>query len=219
MPEPQPDGGAGTRRHLVSVRDRQDGNAFSCTPSDGSNNTPIIPGVGILCSGRGTQSWADPTHPCSVAPGKRPRLTPNPALALKGGKAFMPFGTPGGDVQPQAMLQVFLNINVFGMDPQARSKRRASRPTAIRARSSRTRIIPGASISSRASTRLAGTSSRAGGTACTSGRSRPGSRARCAPSWPIPATASCTEAPIRAGRPTCWAGRPKRRERTDVSTG
>ena len=32
------------------------GNAMSCTPSDGSNNTPIIPGVGILCSGRGTQS-------------------------------------------------------------------------------------------------------------------------------------------------------------------
>jgi gamma-glutamyltranspeptidase/glutathione hydrolase len=32
---------------------------------------------------------------------------------------YMPFGTPGGDVQCQAMLQVFLNINVFGMSPQA----------------------------------------------------------------------------------------------------
>ena len=30
----------------------------------------------------------------------------------------MPFGTPGGDVQPQSMLQVFLNVNVFGMDAQ-----------------------------------------------------------------------------------------------------
>ena len=95
------------------------GNAFSATPSDGSNNSPVIPGVGLVCSGRGTQSWADPTHPCSVAPGKRPRLTPNPALAFKNGKVLMPFGTPGGDVQPQAMLQVFLNVNVFGMDAQA----------------------------------------------------------------------------------------------------
>ena len=95
------------------------GNAFSATPSDGSNNSPVIPGVGLVCSGRGTQSWSDPTHPCSVAPGKRPRLTPNPALAFKNGKVLMPFGTPGGDVQPQAMLQVFLNVNAFGMDAQA----------------------------------------------------------------------------------------------------
>ncbi|MBI2226695.1 MAG: gamma-glutamyltransferase, partial [Betaproteobacteria bacterium] len=95
------------------------GNAFSATPSDGSNNSPLVPGVGILCSGRGTQSWADPTHPSSVAPGKRPRLTPSPALAFRNGKVLMPFGTPGGDVQPQAMLQVFLNVNVFGMDAQS----------------------------------------------------------------------------------------------------
>ncbi|MDB5810066.1 MAG: Gamma-glutamyltransferase [Betaproteobacteria bacterium] len=94
------------------------GNAFSATPSDGSNNSPVIPGVGLVCSGRGTQSWSDPTHPCSVAPGKRPRLTPSPALAFKNGKVLMPFGTPGGDVQPQSMLQVFLNVNVFGMDAQ-----------------------------------------------------------------------------------------------------
>ncbi len=94
------------------------GNAMSCTPSDGSDQTPIVPGVGILCSGRGTQSWSDPAHPSSVAPGKRPRLTPNPAMAFKNGKVFMPFGTPGGDVQTQAMLQVFLNVNVFGMSAQ-----------------------------------------------------------------------------------------------------
>lgn len=118
MPGPQPEEAPGPGdTSYVCVIDR-DGNAFSCTPSDGSDKTPIIPGVGILCSGRGTQSWADPTHPCAVAPGKRPRLTPNPALAFKGGRVHMPFGTPGGDVQPQAMLQVFLNVNVFGMSPQ-----------------------------------------------------------------------------------------------------
>lgn len=118
MPKPQSEEapGPGDTTYLCCV-DRH-GNAFSATPSDGSNKTPIIPGVGIVCSGRGTQSWADPTHPCSVAPGKRPRLTPNPALALRNGRAYMPFGTPGGDVQTQAMLQVFLNVNVFGMDAQ-----------------------------------------------------------------------------------------------------
>ena len=118
MPVPQSDEAPGPGdTSYVCVIDRN-GNAFSATPSDGSDKTPIIPGVGILCSGRGTQSWADPTHPCSVAPGKRPRLTPSPALALRNGGVHMPFGTPGGDVQPQAMLQVFLNINVFGMSPQ-----------------------------------------------------------------------------------------------------
>lgn len=118
VPAPQSDEAPGPGdTSYVCVIDRH-GNAFSATPSDGSDKTPIIPGVGILCSGRGTQSWADPAHPSSVAPGKRPRLTPSPALAFKNGRVHMPFGTPGGDVQPQAMLQVFLNINVFGMAPQ-----------------------------------------------------------------------------------------------------
>jgi gamma-glutamyltranspeptidase/glutathione hydrolase len=53
-----------------------------------------------------------------VAPWKRPRLSPNPALALKDGEIYMTIGTPGGDVQPQAMLQVFLNIVDFGILPQ-----------------------------------------------------------------------------------------------------
>jgi gamma-glutamyltranspeptidase/glutathione hydrolase len=119
VPAPEPDDapGPGDTSYLCVI-DRH-GNAFSATPSDGSDKTPIIPGVGILCSGRGTQSWSDPAHPSSVAPGKRPRLTPNPALAFKNGRVHMPFGTPGGDVQCQAMLQVFLNVNVFGMPPQA----------------------------------------------------------------------------------------------------
>jgi gamma-glutamyltranspeptidase / glutathione hydrolase len=151
---------AGPGRYVLLCVIDKDGNAFSATPSDGSDKTPIVPGVGILCSGRGTQSWADPTHPCSVAPGKRPRLTPNPALAFKNGKVYMPFGTPGGDVQPQAMLQVFLNINVFGMSAQDASRRRVSPPTAIRARSSRIRISRAGCISNRASTRPPATRSR-----------------------------------------------------------
>src|SRR6185295_6740065 len=94
------------------------GNAFSATPSDGSSATPVIPGTGLCPSSRGSQSWTDPAHPAALAPGKRPRLTPNPALALKDGKLYMPFGSPGNDVQPQAMLQVFLNVVLWGMDPQ-----------------------------------------------------------------------------------------------------
>lgn len=97
----------------------KDGNAFSATPSDVSYDTPVIPGTGFCPSSRGSQSWADPAHPSSAAPGKRPRLTPNPAMAIRDGEFVMPFGTPGGDVQCQAMLQVLLNILLFGMNPQA----------------------------------------------------------------------------------------------------
>ena len=102
----------------VCVVDRE-GNAFSATPSDGSSATPVIPGTGLCPSSRGSQSWCDPAHPAAVAPGKRPRLTPSPALALRDGKVYMPFGSPGNDIQPQAMLQVFLNVNVFGMSVQS----------------------------------------------------------------------------------------------------
>jgi gamma-glutamyltranspeptidase/glutathione hydrolase len=94
------------------------GNAFSVTPSDTSASTPIIPGTGMVASGRGSQNWAVPEHASCIAAGKRPRLTPNPAIAIKKGKVTMPFGTPGGDVQCQSMTQVFLNINEFGMTPQ-----------------------------------------------------------------------------------------------------
>jgi gamma-glutamyltranspeptidase / glutathione hydrolase len=96
----------------------EEGNAFSATPSDGIGSTPIVPGLGLICSGRGSQSWIDADHPSSLHPGKRPRLTPNPAMAFKDGKLLMPFGTPGGDMQPQSMLQTFLNVVVFGMDVQ-----------------------------------------------------------------------------------------------------
>ncbi len=111
-PNPPPD------TSYVSVVDRH-GNAFSATPSDGSSATPVIPGTGFCPSSRGSQSWTHPAHPAALAPGKRPRLTPNPAMALKDGKLLMPFGSPGNDIQPQAMTQVFLNIVVFGMEPQA----------------------------------------------------------------------------------------------------
>ncbi len=96
----------------------RDGNIFSATPSDTSWDTPVIPGTGFCPSSRGSQSWAVPTHASSVVPGKRPRLTPNPAIAMQKGKMAMPFGTPGGDNQTQSMLQVLLNLAVFDMSIQ-----------------------------------------------------------------------------------------------------
>ncbi len=102
----------------VCAVDKQ-GNVFSATPSDVSYETPVIPGTGLCPSSRGSQSRPDPQHPSSVAPGKRPRLTPNPAMAFKNGKPFMVFGTPGGDVQVQAMAQLLVNVIVHGLDVQS----------------------------------------------------------------------------------------------------
>jgi gamma-glutamyltranspeptidase/glutathione hydrolase len=101
----------------LCVVDRH-GNAFSATPSDASFHGPVVPGTGVAISSRGIQAWLDPDHPSSVQPGKRPRLTPNPGLVLRDGELAMAYGTPGGDVQCQAMLQVFLNILDFDMNPQ-----------------------------------------------------------------------------------------------------
>jgi gamma-glutamyltranspeptidase/glutathione hydrolase len=129
--EMPPAGDAGGRRELLPLAGGSDaldtsyvavvdaeGNGFSATPSDPNVDSPVVAGVGCVVSPRGSQGWLDPSHPSVVAPGKRPRLTPAPAMALQDGKLLMPFGTPGGDVQQQAMLQVLLNITVFGMPPQ-----------------------------------------------------------------------------------------------------
>ena len=96
----------------------QEGNVCSITPSDVSFESPVIPGLGFCPSARGSQSFAMEGHASKIAPGKRPRLTPNPAMAFQPNRLIMPFGAPGGDTQPQGMLQVLLNHLVFGMDIQ-----------------------------------------------------------------------------------------------------
>lgn len=101
----------------VSAVDRW-GNAFSATPSDSASTGPLVPGVGCIVSSRGSQSWLTRGHPSALAPGKRPRLTPSPAMAFRDGRPFLVFGTPGGDIQPQAMLQVLLNVVDFGIELQ-----------------------------------------------------------------------------------------------------
>jgi gamma-glutamyltranspeptidase / glutathione hydrolase len=96
----------------------KDGNIFSCTPSEGAKSGPIIPGTGLALSLRGSQSKVEPDHPAAVGPGKRPRLTPAPALVLKDGQPVMALGGYGGDHIPQGTLQIFLNAVEFGLDPQ-----------------------------------------------------------------------------------------------------
>jgi len=95
-----------------------EGNAFSATPSDPGMGAPLVRGLGMIVSTRGAQLWTTPGHPSAIAPRKRPRLTPNPALLMRDGVALMPFGCPGEDAQCQAMVQVVCNIVDFGMNTQ-----------------------------------------------------------------------------------------------------
>ncbi len=94
------------------------GNILCAAPSDPVLRHMIVPELGFGMSPRGTQSWLHPNHPAVLAPGKRPRLTTNPVLALKNGKPYLAVATPGGDVQPQSMLQALLNAHVFGANAQ-----------------------------------------------------------------------------------------------------
>lgn len=96
----------------------KDGNIFSCTPSEGAKSGPIIPGTGMALCLRGSQAKLEADHPAALGPGKRPRLTPAPALVLKDGQPVMALGGYGGDHIPQGTLQIFLNAVEFGLDPQ-----------------------------------------------------------------------------------------------------
>ena len=105
-----------TDTSYLAVTDEQ-GNSISLTPSD-FPISPMVPGTGLCLGIRMTQFRLDPEHPAALVPGKRPRVTPNACMVTKDGKLFMTFGTPEGDQQPQALVQVFLNMFVFGMDVQ-----------------------------------------------------------------------------------------------------
>ena len=95
-----------------------EGNLFSLTESDGHTSTPMIPGWGFGLGGRMYQFNLDPELANVMAPGKRPRNTNSPLLVMKDGQPFMGLSTPGGDQQLQSLLQVFLNVVVWGMSPE-----------------------------------------------------------------------------------------------------
>jgi gamma-glutamyltranspeptidase/glutathione hydrolase len=98
----------------LAVIDRW-GNAVVMTPSD-FPWTPMVPDTGINLGNRMNQFRLDPSSPDALEPGKRPRITPHAVIVFEDGKFYMAYSTPGGDMQPQALVQVFLNMQVFGMN-------------------------------------------------------------------------------------------------------
>jgi gamma-glutamyltranspeptidase/glutathione hydrolase len=114
-------GGAAARPgdtcHL-DVADRF-GNLVSATPSGGwLQSSPVVPGLGFCLGTRAQMFTLTPDLPGTLAPGKRPRTTLSPGLALRDGEPYLAFGTPGGDQQDQWTLPFFVNHVQFGMNLQ-----------------------------------------------------------------------------------------------------
>ncbi len=93
---------------------------ISVTPSGGWIPSVIAGRTGVGMSQRAQSFVTDPNeNPFNVIqPGKRPRVTLTPSLALKDGKPYMAFSVQGGDSQDQNLLQFFLNVVEFGMNVQ-----------------------------------------------------------------------------------------------------
>jgi gamma-glutamyltranspeptidase/glutathione hydrolase len=97
-----------------------EGWVVSITPSGGWVPATIAGNTGVGMSQR-MQSFVldERLNPFNVLqPGKRPRVTLTPSMALKDGKPFLSFAVQGGDTQDQDLLQLFLNIVEFGMTVQ-----------------------------------------------------------------------------------------------------
>jgi len=101
-----------------------EGWVVSITPSGGWLPACIAGNTGVGMSQRLQSFVLDSLiNPFNVvAPGKRPRVTLTPALALKEGKPYLSFAVQGGDTQDQNLLQFFLNTVEFGMTPQQASE-------------------------------------------------------------------------------------------------
>ncbi|WP_299152345.1 gamma-glutamyltransferase family protein [uncultured Tateyamaria sp.] len=121
-------GGEPTMAHLVNrkgdtvhidVIDRW-GNMVSATPSGGwLQSNPVVPGLGVPLNSRAQMFWLEPDLPTSLAPGRRPRTTLSPSMALHEDGRALAFGTPGGDQQDQWQLAFFLRLAHHDMDLQA----------------------------------------------------------------------------------------------------
>ncbi len=98
----------------------KDHNMVSVTSSllSGFGSGMVVEGGGFFMNDRMKYFYLDPADVNALQPGKRVRQTINPALALKDGKPYIVFGTPGADTQPQTQLQFFLNVVEFGMTVQ-----------------------------------------------------------------------------------------------------
>ena len=97
----------------------RDGNMVSATPSGGwLQSSPVIPELGFGLGTRGQMFWLEENHPASLAPGKRPRTTLSPTLALRDGEPYLAWGSPGGDQQDQWTTQFFLRHVHAGLNLQ-----------------------------------------------------------------------------------------------------
>ncbi|MFE7748884.1 gamma-glutamyltransferase family protein [Streptomyces sp. NPDC057428] len=91
------------------------GNMVAATPSGGwLQSNPVVPELGFPLGTRLQMAWLDEGLPNSLTPGRRPRTTLTPSLALRDGVAIMAFGTPGGDQQDQWQLHFFLAVALRG---------------------------------------------------------------------------------------------------------
>ena len=117
LAEPQALGAALGRRDTTQlVAADVEGNLVCATPSGGWLPTsPVIPELGFPLGTRAQMFVLDPSHPNALAPGKRPRTTLSPSLALLPDGRRMAFGTPGGDQQDQWALHFFLALVDFGV--------------------------------------------------------------------------------------------------------
>ncbi len=87
----------------------QAGNMVSSTPSGGwLQSSPVIPKLGFCLGTRAQMFWLDEKHPAALVPGKRPRTTLSPTLALRDGEPYLVWGSPGGDQQDQWITQFLL---------------------------------------------------------------------------------------------------------------
>ncbi|MGN6246263.1 MAG: gamma-glutamyltransferase family protein [Motilibacteraceae bacterium] len=99
----------------------KNGLMVSATPSGGwLQSSPVIPGLGFCLGTRGQMFWLAPDLPASLRPRTRPRTTLSPSLALRDGKPWLSFGTPGGDQQDQWTLVFFLHL-IHGEDELQRA--------------------------------------------------------------------------------------------------
>jgi gamma-glutamyltranspeptidase/glutathione hydrolase len=120
MESARPPGDGSGDTVFLCVVDRN-GNAVSMIQSlySAFGSGRMVPGTGILLHNRGALFSLDPRSVNTIAPDKRTFHTLAPSIALRpDGSLFMVFGSPGGDGQPQTLLQVFNNVVVFGMSPQ-----------------------------------------------------------------------------------------------------
>ncbi|MFB7275309.1 gamma-glutamyltransferase family protein [Streptomyces sp. NPDC056244] len=87
------------------------GNMIAATPSGGwLQSNPVVPELGFPLGTRLQMAWLDPGLPNSLTPGRRPRTTLTPSLALREGVPVLAFGTPGGDQQDQWQFHFFLAL-------------------------------------------------------------------------------------------------------------